>query len=364
MLKILKNNPFAWTTGTPLLQDPLATGGLVIVNDPPIEARTDDDDDVDIPDTILWDLAGGNGVGAPVYDEAPLTLDVTPGVAGTAADDDDDLPDIIIWDIDGGSIAPEREGGLPDIMVRDDDDDSVAQQSGAPGVIQASAPGTETFLLGGWDGDGHDTAMRRNEDADHWNFEKPGGEVLPPSDPAEIIGTNGNDLLVGTDDEELIDGRAGNDILSGLGDRDWLLGGTGNDTIFGGEGNDIMEGQEGDDVLFGGSGADMLIGGIGDDELTSGEGFDSFGFAGVQGADTGVDRITDYDIDQDRFVFYEGFLDVGPGESLIQNVIALEGNEGAGLWADVTQAGLIQIAVVEGLTTAELQQELTEAWLI
>lgn len=362
MLNILKKNSFAWTLGTPLVQDPLATGGLVIVNDPPIEARADDD--VYIPDTILWDLAGGNAVGAPVYDEAPLTLDVTPGIAETAADDTDDLPDILIGETDGVRVAPEREGGLPDIVVHDDDDDSVAVQNGVPGIFQATEPGAETTVLGGWGGDGRDTAMR-HEDVDQWVFDKPGDGFLPPQDQAnKINGTDGADLLVGTDDSEIINGLEGNDIISGMEGNDVLHGQTGNDTIFGGLGDDYLIGGSGNDVMDGGSDHDRLLGGAGNDELTGGVGADQFVFTGLQGTDAGIDTITDYNIAEDAFVFSESFLDITPAEELIQNVIALEGDGGAELWADVRHAGLMQIAFVDNLTAAELQQELTEAWLI
>ena len=64
-----------------------------------------DDDDLDFPDIIIWDLDGG---------------DVQSGSPG---DDDLDVPDIIIWDIAGGHVS--QKGGdddnidVPDIIIWD-----------------------------------------------------------------------------------------------------------------------------------------------------------------------------------------------------------------------------------------------------
>jgi Ca2+-binding RTX toxin-like protein len=300
-----------------------------------------DDDDVDIPDTILWDLAGGNGVTA-----------TAPG------DDDDDLPDIIIWDIAGGNVASEpTEGGLPDIMVRDDDDDS------APSDDDDDLP---DIII--WDIDGGSVAgARSTDDTNHWAPEKLEEVVWPQTDDEEdvITGTQGADLLVGTDEDDHIYAGAGDDILSGMAGNDDLRGGTGSDTIFGGEGVDVLDGGNGNDVLDGGDGNDFLGGGAGDDILTGGAGNDCFQFiAASQSYGVGVDTIADYNLDEDRFAFSGSFLDIAPGETGFQNVIALQGDGGAELWADVKYQGLTQIAFVEDLTAAELQQELSEAIFI
>ena len=53
-----------------------------------------------------------------------------------------------------------------------------------------------------------------------------------------------------------------------------------------------------------------------------------------------------------------------PGETHIENVIALEGDGGAELWADVGNIGLTQIAFVEDLTATQLQTELDQASFI
>ncbi|MBO9436393.1 hypothetical protein J7394_19405 [Ruegeria sp. R13_0] len=269
--------------------------------------RAPDDDDVDIPDTILWDLAGGNVTGTAV-----------------AGDNDDDLPDIIIWDIDGGSVvAVETEGGLPDIVVHDDDDDS------SPPKPDDDDDLPDLII---WDIAGG--SITRN-DGLPWKTEY-----------TQISGTDGDDLLVGTAGIEQIIGLGGNDVLSGMGGPDVLLGGPGNDT------------------LIGGSGSDFLDGGFGSNMLTGGDDADTFVFRNLDSVYAGIDTITDFEIEVDTLAVAADSLNIAPGETLIQNVIALDGEAGAELWADVNGSGLTQIAVVENLTALQLQIELEQAILI
>ncbi|MDP5218760.1 hypothetical protein Q5Y75_16140 [Ruegeria sp. 2205SS24-7] len=270
-------------------------------------------------------------------------------------DNDVDISDILIWNIDGGSVAEASAttGGLPDIMVRDDDDDS------APTDDSDDLP---DMII--WDIDGGNLVDHRNSDnADQFVFEKNDDEVLPDQNQ-EIVGTIGNDLLVGTDASELVRGYQGDDILSGMGGNDEILAGTGNDTIFGGEGNDRMYGMAGDDVVYGGSGDDLLRAGIGNDELAGGDGADQFAFLGNISGLLGLATIKDFEIGLDSFIFNEAFLNVAPGETLHQNVIALEGNGGTELWADVADIGLTQIAFVEDLTMQQLQIEFDSSLLL
>ncbi|MGX9857301.1 cadherin-like domain-containing protein (plasmid) [Limimaricola variabilis] len=123
-------------------------------------------------------------------------------------------------------------------------------------------------------------------------------EVTPTHD---ILGTEGDDILIGTmcDDDiralagdDLIDARAGDDLIQGgAGDdhifagpgNDWVHGGPGHDIIFGGSGDDFLEGGRGNDRLFGESGDDELSGGEGDDHLDGGSGDDVL--SGGQGND-------------------------------------------------------------------------------
>ena len=90
----------------------------------------------------------------------------------------------------------------------------------------------------------------------------------------QIIGTEGDDIIVGENKEEFIDGGAGDDIIVGGDGNDMIDGGKGHDELFGGDGNDIIEGGEGADEIYGGEGNDFMEGGEGADILSGGAGDD------------------------------------------------------------------------------------------
>lgn len=119
-------------------------------------------------------------------------------------------------------------------------------------------------------------------------------------------GLDGADSLRGAGLGDRLYGHAGNDSLSGLGGDDWMEGGLGRDALSGGAGRDTLAGGEGPDRLSGGAGQDLLagdagndtlVGGAGNDSLTGGRGGDVFVFAV---ADSGQDRITDFNLSGDR----------------------------------------------------------------
>lgn len=87
---------------------------------------------------------------------------------------------------------------------------------------------------------------------------------------ANIIGTQGDDVLDGTTGNDVIMGLGGNDIINGLAGNDVICAGAGNDIVNGGPGNDRVFGEAGNDTLNGDEGSDTLIGGIGDDTLDGG----------------------------------------------------------------------------------------------
>ena len=85
---------------------------------------------------------------------------------------------------------------------------------------------------------------------------------------ATLHGGGGNDWLIGGSGHNLLDGGDGNDLLEvPCNNRNaaTLLGGRGNDLLFGGKGNDRLEGGDGNDVLDGRGGMDTLCGGGGKD---------------------------------------------------------------------------------------------------
>ncbi len=90
----------------------------------------------------------------------------------------------------------------------------------------------------------------------------------------DLIGGQGNDLLVGDGGDDFLDGGPGDDILVSGDGNDVLFGGDGQDFLFSGPGNDLLFGQAGDDVLNGDAGRDILIGGEGSDNLNGGAGED------------------------------------------------------------------------------------------
>jgi uncharacterized repeat protein (TIGR01451 family) len=90
----------------------------------------------------------------------------------------------------------------------------------------------------------------------------------------DIVGTEGNDVLLGTNAGESICGLGGDDHLIGLGADDVLVGGPGDDILHGEAGNDVLRGGSGEDQLYGQTGDDDLSGGDDDDSLFGGSGFD------------------------------------------------------------------------------------------
>jgi len=153
-----------------------------------------------------------------------------------------------------------------------------------------------------------------------------------------IVGTGGMDFLIGRLGNDRIFGRGGDDTISAVTGNDWvwgedgfdnLFGGNGNDRLFGGTQNDNLYGQNGNDVLHGdsgrgtvkgsdlgsdnldgGSGNDTLYQGDGNDTMTLGAGHDTVFFkwqdpmvALAVGTGRSFTNLTDFDPDEDRFVF-------------------------------------------------------------
>lgn len=96
-----------------------------------------------------------------------------------------------------------------------------------------------------------------------------------------LNGGEGNDTLLGGGGQDAIDGGEGNDMISGGDSADQITGGPGNDTIHGDSGKDTIEGGTGTDELHGGADSDDLFGGPGPDRLFGDDGHDNlFGGSG------------------------------------------------------------------------------------
>ncbi|WP_135078546.1 Ig-like domain-containing protein [Terasakiella sp. SH-1] len=62
-----------------------------------------------------------------------------------------------------------------------------------------------------------------------------------------LVGTEGNDVLISGAGADTLNGSAGSDLLEGQSGADKLSGGSGDDILNGGAGNDILDGGSGDD---------------------------------------------------------------------------------------------------------------------
>ena len=163
-------------------------------------------------------------------------------------------------------------------------------------------------------------------------------------DDDRITGLGGADTLAGGTGDDDINGNQGNDRLSGGDGNDTLNGGLGDDRAIGGNGNDILIGNRGNDRLFGNNGndsldgrtgRDFLNGGSGNDTLTGGVSKDTFVFASNEefnDANLGVDRITDFEVGQDRFLLDAttfAALEGQGGSTLEESDFAIVGNNNA-----------------------------------
>ena len=103
------------------------------------------------------------------------------------------------------------------------------------------------------------------------------GDVDPgnTSDYAEIVGTDGDDLIQASASSSITFGFEGNDSVLGQDGYDVIFGDQGDDVLFGEGGDDHLDGNEDDDLLSGGDGDDLLVGGFGADTLFGGDGDDT-----------------------------------------------------------------------------------------
>ena len=100
-------------------------------------------------------------------------------------------------------------------------------------------------------------------------------QVNAPTTNADIIGTEGDDIIYGDAFDNLIHGKGGDDYLDGGYSRDVIFGGSGANTLAGGDATDLLFGGFHDDIIYGGAGDDYLYGGAGTDMLYGGGGADT-----------------------------------------------------------------------------------------
>ena len=89
---------------------------------------------------------------------------------------------------------------------------------------------------------------------------------------AQIVGTDGDDVLHGTPGRDVIWGGKGDDVIYGSLGNDLICGGPGSDLIHGGRGNDTVDGGAGsDDQVNGDLGDDKVLGGAGAGDEVAGD---------------------------------------------------------------------------------------------
>ena len=137
-------------------------------------------------------------------------------------------------------------------------------------------------------------------------------ETTTPScyyQPATIVGTPGNDVLIGREDTaDVIVGLGGNDTIRGSEDitqltapGDRLCGGPGDDNIRGGTGEDRIQGGRGNDGVEGSFNYDVIIqGGLGHDSVRDCDSEQTGGARIIEGG-PGNDRLC---VDTDRARMY------------------------------------------------------------
>ena len=91
---------------------------------------------------------------------------------------------------------------------------------------------------------------------------------------SNLVGNDGDDVLIGGSGADVISGGRGNDTLTGNDGNDRLVGFEGDDIARGGDGNDVILGGDGENRLFGDGQDDLIFGGADVDELSGGDGAD------------------------------------------------------------------------------------------
>jgi Ca2+-binding RTX toxin-like protein len=141
---------------------------------------------------------------------------------------------------------------------------------------------------------------------------------------AEIVGTDGNDVLRGTPERDVIFGGGGDDEI---------LGSLGNDLLCGGIGSDLIHGGRGNDELDGGNDTDRVVGDLGDDKATGGPG-EADEVAGSLGIDILNGGPGEYDLVHGDYGYDR--MDGGPGSTDIASfATAIAGGRGAGVWVSL-----------------------------
>ena len=173
--------------------------------------------------------------------------------------------------IDGqGGNDTINAGGGDNVLTGGAGNDTLGGGTGNDRFVATVGDGNDTYN-GGIGADTYDlsaTGAGATVTANSATSAETGIDVL--SSIANVIGSQGDDLIALNGGVNVIDGQGGNDTINAGGANNVIGGGDGNDTINGGTGNDILNGGAGDDTFtfnFG-DGADTVDGGAGNDTLS------------------------------------------------------------------------------------------------
>ncbi|WHS30135.1 calcium-binding protein [Brucella sp. NM4] len=175
--------------------------------------------------------------------------------------------------------------------------------------------------------------------ASYATIEKFDLDVRSATRGAQIFGGDGDDRI--TSSETFREGFSGHDTYDGRGGDDYIYGASGSDSILGGEGNDELNGGDGSDRLLGGPGSDVLSGGGGSDTFIWDD-------ASVQS--TGLDRVTDFNVDSGDVLLLRGIDAIANFESFVAASVDTE--DGVFVSTDGSGSGFI----IENVTLAELTE--------
>lgn len=198
-----------------------------------------------------------------------------------------------------------------------------------------------------------DTALRTNGSDSFDSVEN----VQTGTGADTVFGTSGyNRIWTGSGNDSVYAMGGDDEIRAGSG-HDVVVGYGGDETIYGDSGSDHLYGNGGEDAISGASGDDFLQGGDGDDDLWGGDDADTFHFAS---GDDGVDTIHDFAASEDKLSFGTGYFQ-GQNQGGFDVSEALWAHSWGGevlLYADRFGQGLIQIAIIEGVSAGTINQKI------
>ncbi|WP_170755768.1 beta strand repeat-containing protein [Ruegeria lacuscaerulensis] len=259
-------------------------------------------------------------------------------------------------------------------VVGSDDSDTIDVSSFDGVTVDLDLSGPSPNPVGSGDEGPQDGAIIQN------------GQIVAEVDDFEnVVGSDGDDLILGNNEFNILDGGAGNDAIHSFGGADVIIGGEGIDTalftagpgvvldldeegngvaqvnapdgaildqVFGFEningsnnagspngGDDILSGNSGSNTLNGQAGDDVLNGEGGDDILIGGAGNDTFVFEG----NFGNDVIQDFEVGLDQLQFGDFGPDFGGSVGVAQDgddAVISFGNEGSVRLVGINSADL------------------------